>query len=169
MPQKCRFKDLNCRYFKAKGHIARVYRKKASASKSHSELNKRKHKIQHVENNDLPEDQEEELKLFKIGKEKPEPSSIIPVKMNGATYSMELDTGASVSIMSEESWNRNFAGLTLEKSQVKLKTYTGETLDVIGQARVLTCPMKTKPPNFPFKLSKETGLCLKETGYGVSS
>ena len=35
-----------------------------------------------------------------------------------------------------EVWNRNFAGLTLEKSQVKLKTYTGEALDVIGQARV---------------------------------
>ena len=68
-----------------------------------------------MENNDLLEDQEEELKLFKIGKEKPEPSIIIPVKMNGATYSMELHTGASVSIMSEELWNRNFACLTLEK------------------------------------------------------
>ena len=64
----------------------------ASAPKSYSELNKRKHKIQHVENNDLPEDQEEELKLFKIGKEKPEPSIIIPLKMNGATYSIRLDT-----------------------------------------------------------------------------
>ena len=86
----------------------------------------------------MPGDQEEELKLFKIGKEKPEPSIIIPLKMNGATYSITLDilpTGASVSIMSEV-WNRNFAGLTLEKSQVKLKTYTGEALDVIGQARV---------------------------------
>ena len=87
----------------------------ASASQTYSEQNKRKHKIQHVENNDLLEDQEEELKLFKIGKEKPEPSIIIPVKMNGATYSMELHTGASVSIMSEELWNRNFACLTLEK------------------------------------------------------
>ena len=87
----------------------------ASASQTYSEQNKRKHKIQHVENGDLPEDQEEELKLFKIGKEKPEPSIIIPVKMNGATYSMELHTGASVSIMSEELWNRNFACLTLEK------------------------------------------------------
>ena len=64
----------------------------ASAPKSYSELNKRKHKIQHVENNDLPEDQEEELKLFKIGKEKPEPCIIIPLKMNGATYSIRLDT-----------------------------------------------------------------------------
>ena len=106
-----------------------------SASKSYSEQNRRKYKIQNVGNNDLLEDKEDELRLFKIGQENPEPSIIIPVKMKWATYSIKLDTGASVSIMSEESWNRNFADL-LEKSQVKLKTYTGETLDVIGQARV---------------------------------
>ena len=137
----------------------------ASAPKSYSELNKRKHKIQHVENNDLPEDQEEELKLFKIGKEKPEPCIIIPLKMNGATYSIRLDilpTGASVSIMSEEVWNRNFAGLTLEKSQVKLKTYTGEALDVIGQARVnVSYKDQTAklPWDWPKKPWQKSGAC----------
>ena len=47
---------------------------------------------------------------------------------------MELDTGASVSIVSEEAWKKRFAWVPLEKSQIKLRTYTGETLDVIGQA-----------------------------------
>lgn len=45
---------------------------------------------------------------------------------------MELDTGASVSIMSEEAWRKRFATAQLEESQIKLRTYTGEALDIIG-------------------------------------
>ena len=50
--------------------------------------------------------------------------------------SMELDTGVLVSTMSKEAWRTWFSKLPSEKSQIKLKTYTGEALDIIGQARV---------------------------------
>ena len=73
-----------------------------------------------------------------------------------------MPTGASVSIMLEEVWNRNFAGLTLEKSQVKLKTYTGEALDVIGQARVnVSYKDQTAklPWDWPKKPWQKSGAC----------
>lgn len=44
----------------------------------------------------------DEFKLFQIHQEKPEPYIQVPVKVNSEQSSMELDTGASVSIMSEE-------------------------------------------------------------------
>ena len=56
---------------------------------------------------------------------------MVPVKVNGENFSMELDTGTSVSIMFEEAWRR-----WSQKSQIKLKTYTGEALEIIGQVQV---------------------------------
>ena len=61
---------------------------------------------------------------------------MITVKVNGEECSMELDTGASVSIVSEEAWRKRFPTAPLEESQIELRTYTGEALDIIGQANV---------------------------------
>ena len=57
-----------------------------------------------------------------ISQEKPEPSIMLPVKVNGEDCSMELETGASVSIMSEEAWKKRFPKAPLEKSTLKLRT-----------------------------------------------
>lgn len=76
------------------------------------------------------------IKLFEINDEKPDPSIMITVKVNGEECSMELDTGASVSIVSEEAWRKRFPTAPLEESQIELRTYTGEALDIIGQANV---------------------------------
>ena len=138
--QKCRFKDETCRNYKGRGHIARVCKKKTPtppsghANGSRSEQDRKKQSVRYVERDDSPRDSDEEFKLFQISHEKPEPSIMIPLKVNGEDCSMELDTGASVSIVSEEAWKKRFARVPLEKSQIKLRTYTGETLDVIGQA-----------------------------------
>ena len=87
-----------------------------------------------MENDILQKEPNDDFKLFHIHQEKPEPSIMVPVKVNGVSFSMELDTGASVSIMSEEACRRRFPKVPLEESQIKLKTYTGEALEIIGQA-----------------------------------
>ena len=71
---------------------------------------------------------------------------------------MELDTGASVSIMSE-AWKKTFAWVPLEKSQIKLRTYTGETLDVIGQAQV-EVTSQNQTANLPIQIVKGRGPSL---------
>ena len=48
---------------------------------------------------------------------------------------MELDTGTTVPVISEETCNSS----PLENSQLKLKTYTGEHLKIKGQALVDVC------------------------------
>lgn len=135
IPQKCPFKHEDCQSCNSKGHIAKVCKKKAPAS--HPEQNCRKQPVRYLELDDpAPNNHDDEFKLFQISEEKSEPSIMIPVKVNGEECSMELDTGATVSIMSEEAWRKRFPTAPLEESQIKFRTYTGEALDIIGQANV---------------------------------
>ena len=49
---------------------------------------------------------------------------------------MELDTGASLSLISEDSYQKYFSHLQLENSNVKLTTYTGDNIAVLGELHV---------------------------------
>ena len=48
---------------------------------------------------------------------------------------MELDTGASVSLISKTTWNKLFPQLSLQPSLIRLRTYTctGELIKIVGQ------------------------------------
>ena len=60
---------------------------------------------------------------------------IINIVINGVPISMELDTGASLSVISESTHDRiNKVSLTpIVKSTVELKTYLGESIPIIGK------------------------------------
>ena len=49
---------------------------------------------------------------------------------------MELDTGASVSIISQQVWEETFGKPKLMKCSTLLRTYSGEQLKVLGQLKV---------------------------------
>lgn len=84
---------------------------------------------------------------------------MLPVKLNGEKFSMELDTGTSISIMPEEAWSRQFPKIPLQEFQIKLKTYTGEAPEIIGQALVeLTYQDQTT--KLPPQILKGNGLSL---------
>ena len=62
---------------------------------------------------------------------------IAGVKLNGIMTAMEIDTGASVSMMSEESFGSlRDSGTVLGQSHAKLFTYTGEQIPVAGAVDV---------------------------------
>ena len=52
---------------------------------------------------------------------------------------MKVDTGAEVSVISEQTCKLLFPHLTLCKRRVVLKTYTGETMPVVGELHVQVC------------------------------
>lgn len=61
--------------------------------------------------------------------------------------------------MSEEAWRKRFPTAPLEEPQIKLRTYTGEALDVIGQASVqVTC--QNQIANLPLQIIKGKGPSL---------
>lgn len=61
----------------------------------------------------------------------------VPVTIENVDMSMELDTGAPVSLISEQDYRSKFRDkLELRDSATLLKTYTGEYLQVLGEADV---------------------------------
>ena len=50
---------------------------------------------------------------------------------------MELDTGASLSIISEDVFKSLSPRPPLEPTSVKLKTYSGESLEILGKVHVI--------------------------------
>ena len=68
----------------------------------------------------------------------------ITLTVQGEQLQMELDTGAAVSVMSEQTyktvWNAEKAP-PIEPAQVQLHVYTGDTIHVLGVAKVTVIHM----------------------------
>lgn len=60
------------------------------------------------------------------------------VKVNGVSLTMEVDTGASLSLVSEETYHQlwQLNQPQLQPSEKVLSTYTGESLKVLGSLLV---------------------------------
>ena len=80
---------------------------------------------------DDPENEgETEYSLYAMGST-PNPL-IVDVTIDGIKVPMEIDTGASVSLISEKMFQQNWTEKELKASSVLLRTYTGHTLEVKG-------------------------------------
>ena len=63
----------------------------------------------------------------------------VTVKLNGIDAIMEVDTGATLSVISEQTYKTPFnttSAPRLEASTAQLKTYTGEEIKIVGQTTV---------------------------------
>ena len=46
---------------------------------------------------------------------------------------MEVDTGAFVGLVSEQIWQRQLQQIPLQETNIRLRTYTGKSITVLGQ------------------------------------
>ena len=76
-----------------------------------------------------------DMALFTVGSASSNPISA-ELEIDGKSVSMEVDTGAAVSIMSGAMFAAYFPDKHLSPSTVTLKTYTGETMKVLGEVEV---------------------------------
>ena len=77
----------------------------------------------------------EEDTVFNVQSKTTPPYQVV-VEINELPVSMEINTGAAVSIMSREIWEARFAELPLAKPTLSLRTYTAERMAVLGEASV---------------------------------
>ena len=144
-PSDCRFKDTVCSYCKKMGHITRACRSKGR-QQQHGKPNKRRwnnhcqqtHQVTEgtIESSTITDRKnhltDEEYKLFSVEDDRTEPI-IARMTINGADSEMEVDTGASASIISSSTYQRMGPNRpALQPSSIKLRTYTGEKLSVLG-------------------------------------
>ena len=95
LPVKCRYKDSKCHSYGKVGHLMKVCRSKPYDRQGHKSVKCL------TKDDDGSSENSKEYSLYKVtSKEKPKPLSI-PVCIDGVAVSMELDTGASVSLVSE--------------------------------------------------------------------
>ena len=88
---------------------------------------------------DYGEEYEEMLHISQSPRATSHKAYLVLVKINGVSTNMELDTGASLSIMSLEAYQRLCHPKVkpkLEKSDISLRTYTGELIIPEGQVTV---------------------------------
>ena len=150
----CRFKSAKCHNCGNTGHIAPVCRQPRKprkfevggedSSKRFSRPHKKSAKsTKYVSSADpamntetSDEGDQDELSVFTVRN----PESIQPIMteviINGKNVSIEVDTGAAITLISQATWKNLFPKLTLQKSRVTLKTYTAEKLRVLGQREV---------------------------------
>ena len=62
---------------------------------------------------------------------------ILQVEVDDCLVAMEVDTGASVSIISESTFFRLWPKRNLDTSHVKLQSYTGDAIPVLGCVQTL--------------------------------
>lgn len=123
--QVCRFKDAKCHNCGKTGHIKKACRGKIEAGKNKCHAGKTTKYV---------EAEEAELPMFSLLCEENSKSSFTETfTVNGKEIMMEIDTGAAVSIISEKLFHAAFSTEPLEVAGVKLKTYTGEIMPVLGQ------------------------------------
>ena len=139
---KCKFIDADCRKCGKKGHLARVCRSVATSKKPQmgksSPLQSRTlpakpHFPTHtldLEPHPLPPPSpDSDYSLFTFpSKSKP---IVITMQVNNATLPMELDTGASLSLISEATY-KALSLPALSHTDIILSTYTGEKISPLG-------------------------------------
>ena len=133
----CKFRDADCYNCGKRGHIAPAFRspkklptRKNNPTKPHSQP-----ADQEYVTADEPESTDEEcLPLFTVGGGTTPPIKV-PLIINDASITMELDTGAAITIISEKYFKEFFENTPLSRSELLLKTYSGDRLTVLGTSR----------------------------------
>ena len=133
----CRFREAECHICKKKGHISRACRNKQRPPKSRSPT-----KTHQLLTDTTDEAEPDEYSMYHTKGPGITPPILVTLQLNGQDLTMELNTGATLSIVSEKTYQSLFfsqAPPQLKPSTAQLKTYTGEVLRILGEITVTVC------------------------------
>ena len=149
-PQTCRFKNEACNLCVKTAHIRRTCRMVKQFSGRAQYVDEARYDnaaVNYTENEQLePEEENHYMMLGGINKIQmpaelnelsanmnPQKAINVFMEVNGKPITLELDTGACVTLVSEQTWKAKFESVNLSKTSLILKTYSGETLKVLGK------------------------------------
>ena len=124
-PGSCRFRKERCHNCHKVGHIKKAC-KQGGATRN----------VQFVDQTEPPTKNEYPLFTLTVSQSTP---IAVSVEINSKSVNMELDTGAAVSLISEETYGQHWPQLQIEESNIQLKTYSGEFLETLGSVNVDVC------------------------------
>lgn len=119
----CKFKYAQCFKCRSRGHISTVCKKFTSMT----------HEL--CEEEQCYENMEKADTMLNCSGKGPAPWKVT-VKIQGVPIEMEVDTGATYSVISEELVKKLTVPLEVKASPIQLKSYTGQVIRVMGEAQV---------------------------------
>lgn len=123
----CKYRTYVCNKCNKTGHLAHVC--KPRAAKTHH----------FIEANDENENMKE-VSMYSLKVEVKENDPIkIPVELNGIVLQMEVDSGAGVSVISKQCFEEKFSRWKIQPTNIRLRGYGGELLDVVGMFEPSIC------------------------------
>ena len=131
-PSDCRFLQATCHSCGKKGHISPVCPSASQDRKYSRGRDRRRQKTNWLET-DSPAD-ESNLPIYSV-RTRTRPISV-ELEVNGKTLTMEVDTGAAVSIISQKVQEKLLPNVEVRPSRVLLRTYTGQHMSVVGEITV---------------------------------
>ena len=123
-----------------RGHLQRMCRSAKAGNSNPSKTPRRKVGVKQVGESEDSESEADDLWLVEeVGgiHKLYQPPIKVPVCVDGVNVCMELDTGASVSIVSEAQYKQWWPGRSLDSSPIKLQTYSKQLLRVLGSLSVM--------------------------------
>ena len=131
----CRFRTRVCYQCGIKGHLRSVC--PGEPAKPNKSLDgKRSQAVKQVAEHQPDQDNNDDFTLWTITDDQ-KAGYHVNVLVNGKHIQMELDTGAAVSVVSEQEWNELFPKTQLDcYGGGSLRGYSGQQLDVKGQKLV---------------------------------
>ena len=154
----CKFKEYKCRQCGKTGHLAAVCRTKRSPKSPKSRKSSGRG-IKHCEPDQPDTQTSQELGLFAIGSQVERPIKV-ELTIDEKPVVMEVDTGAAVSVVSEDVFKRTFPGAELRPSKLVLRTYTGESMPVLGELAVQVKYGSLAPKKLDLAVVKGSGTWL---------
>jgi hypothetical protein len=167
--QVCRYKDTECRYCKKIGHLARVCNKKkamqsAGAAKAHGKVHKRPPSVNTLKEvipppvSDVEEQEDSSSFPVYTMHHKSQPLEVT-MNVNKNSVVMEVDTGAGLSLVSEETYSSFFQSCPLKQTSIQLHTYGGQPIRVLGEIDV-TVDYQSQTANLPLLVVEGNGPSL---------
>ena len=137
----CRFRDSVCHKCKKKGHLARVCKSKSQPQPAPQGKSTKRTTSQPVRQLDEEYDSDTDdsmQPILTIGQRRDgrTPPIKVQVEVDKVSTSVEIDTGACVSIISENRYHKLWPGRSLSTSTIRLQTYSKEPITVVGSTDV---------------------------------
>ena len=156
-PSACRFKNEKCFLCSAMGHT----RSQCEKIKQYRSRKKAAHHLDGDENEDLPDSELRHIRDGTVNKmarySEPFQASL---KLNGIQVDLEIDTGSPWTMMSQQEFKKLGHHADMKQTNVSLRTYTGSTVPVVGEAMVEVQFVDNQPPKKLPLLVVEKGVAL---------
>ena len=133
LANKCRFKQSICNKCNTKGHLAKAYRKSSTGRQNMKQEHAKQFGTEEKTSASESESDDNESEVYDLKQVRGDNVFITSLCVNNKNIEFEIDTGASLTIISEELFNESFKNTGLHSSNIILKTYSGEKLNVMGK------------------------------------